>query len=84
MSVNESVELLIKCVQVQFFATQESGSPDSYRDYFVAKNCVSSIASNPPFLKHRQALMRYRQPYGDSANIKLTDKKLTLTNITDK
>ena len=53
--VNQSVVLLMKCVQVQFFATQESGRNFFY---FVAKNCVNSIASNPPFLKLRQALMR--------------------------
>jgi len=54
--VNQSVVLLIKCVQVQFFATQESGRNIFY---FVAKNCVNICASNPPFLKLRQALMRY-------------------------
>ena len=53
--VNQSAVLLMKCVQVQFFATQESGRNFFY---FVAKNCVNSIASNPPFLKLRQALMR--------------------------
>ena len=53
--VNQSVVHLMKCVQVQFFATQESGRNFFY---FVAKNCVNSIASNPPFLKLRQALMR--------------------------
>ena len=53
--VYQSVVLLMKCVQVQFFATQESGRNFFY---FVAKNCVNSIASNPPFLKLRQALMR--------------------------
>ena len=57
--VNQSVVLLMKCVQVQFFATQESGRNFFY---FVAKNCVNGIASNPPFLKLRQALMRYPQP----------------------
>ena len=53
--VNQSVVLLMKCVQVQFFATQESGRNAFY---FVAKNCVNICASNPPFLKLRQALMR--------------------------
>lgn len=53
--VNQTVVLLMKCVQVQFFATQESGRNFFY---FVAKNCVNSCASNPPFLKLRQALMR--------------------------
>ena len=56
--VYQSVVLLMKCVQVQFFATQESGRNFFY---FVAKNCVNGIASNPPFLKLRQALMRYGQ-----------------------
>ena len=59
--VNQSVVLLMKCVQVQFFATQESGRNFFY---FVAKNCVNSIASNPPFLKLRQALMRWQQLFG--------------------
>ena len=66
--VNQRVVLLMKCVQVQFFATQESGRNFFY---FVAKNCVNSIASNPPFLKLRQALMRCLQPFWDTANLKL-------------
>jgi hypothetical protein len=41
--VNQTVVLLMICVQVQFFATQESGRSFYY---FVAKNCVNSIASN--------------------------------------
>ncbi len=41
--VNQTVVLLMKCVQVQFFATQESGRNFFY---FVAKNCVNSIASH--------------------------------------
>ena len=42
--VNQSVVLLMKCVQVQFFATGESGRNFFY---FVAKNCVNICASNP-------------------------------------
>ena len=67
--VNQTVVLLIKCVQVQFFATQESGR-NFY--YFCCKKLREHLCFNPPFLKLRQALMRWRQPYGDSANFELS------------
>ena len=58
--VNQTVVLLMKCVQAKKNATQESGK-NLY--LFVAFFLTNSIASNPPFLKLRQALMRYVQPY---------------------
>ena len=73
--VNQTVVLLMKCVQVQFFATQESGRNFFY---FVAKNCVNICASNPPFLKLRQALMRWRQVLGSLLSLKNTDLKRML------
>ncbi len=53
--VNQTVVLLMKCVQAKKNATEESGK-NLY--LFVAFFLTSSIASNPPFLKLRQALMR--------------------------
>ena len=53
--VNQSVVLLMKCVQAKKNATQESGK-NLY--LFVAFFLTNCIASNPPFLKLRQALMR--------------------------
>ena len=67
--VYQSVVLLMKCVQAKKNATEESGR-NLY--LFVAFFLTNSIASNPPFLKLRQALMRWRQPYGDSANFELS------------
>ena len=53
--VNQTVVLLMKCVQAKKNATEESGK-NLY--LFVAFFLTNSIASNPPFLKLRQALMR--------------------------
>jgi hypothetical protein len=53
--VNQTVVLLMKCVQAKKNATEESGR-NLY--LFVAFFLMNSIASNPPFLKLRQALMR--------------------------
>ena len=69
--VNQTVVLLMKCVQAKKNATEESGK-NLY--LFVAFFLMNSCASNPPFLKLRQALMRYPQPYGDTANFELTAK----------
>jgi len=55
--VYQTVVLLMKCVQAKKNATEESGK-NLY--LFVAFFLTNSIASNPPFLKLRQALMRYR------------------------
>jgi hypothetical protein len=49
----------MKCVQAKKNATEESGK-NLY--LFVAFFLTNSIASNPPFLKLRQALMRCAQP----------------------
>jgi hypothetical protein len=54
--VKQTVVLLMKCVQAKKNATEESGR-NLY--LFVAFFLTNSIASNPPFLKLRQALMRY-------------------------
>jgi hypothetical protein len=43
--LSRSVVLLTKCVQVQFFATQQSGRNFNY---FVAKNCGNITASYAP------------------------------------
>jgi hypothetical protein len=56
--VNQTVVHLMKCVQAKKNATEESGR-NLY--LFVAFFLTNSIASNPPFLKLRQALMRYAQ-----------------------
>ena len=48
---------LMKCVQAKKNATEESGK-NLY--LFVAFFLINSIASNPPFLKLRLSLMRYR------------------------
>jgi len=53
--VNQTVVLLMKCVQAKKNATEESGRNFFY---FVAKNCLNSRVSIPPFLKLRQAPMR--------------------------
>jgi uncharacterized protein YegL len=53
--VNQTVVLLMKCVQAKKNATEESGK-NLY--LFVTFFLTNSIASNPPFLKLRQALMR--------------------------
>ena len=53
--VNQTVVLLMKCVQAKKNATEESGK-NLY--LFVAFFLTNSCASNPPFLKLRQALMR--------------------------
>ena len=58
--VNQNVVLLMRCVQAKKNATEESGR-NLY--LFVAFFLTNSIASNPPFLKLRQALMRCPQPY---------------------
>ena len=56
--VNQTVVLLMKCVQAKKNATEESGK-NLY--LFVAFFLMNSCASNPPFLKLRQALMRWLQ-----------------------
>ena len=53
--VNQTVVHLMKCVQAKKNATEESGRKVYL---FVAFFLTNSIASNPPFLKLRQALMR--------------------------
>ena len=55
--VNQTVVLLMKCVQAKKNATEESGRK---LYLFVAFFLTNSRASNPPFLKLRQALMRKR------------------------
>ena len=57
--VNQSVVHLMKSVQAKKNATEESGK-NLY--LFVAFFLTNSRASNPPFLKLRQALMRYAPP----------------------
>ena len=56
--VNQTVVLLMKCVQAKKNATEESGR-NIY--LFVAFFLTNSRASNPPFLKLRQALMRWTE-----------------------
>ena len=56
--VNQTVVLLMKCVHAKKNATEESGR-NLY--LFVAFFLTNSIASYPPFLKLRQALMRWLQ-----------------------
>ena len=62
----QTFALLMKCVHDKKNATEESGKK---LYLFVAFFLTNSIASNPPFLKLRLSLMRYRICYGDSANL---------------
>ena len=66
--VNQTVVLLMKCVQAKKNATEESGK-NLY--LFVAFFLTNSIASNPPFLKLRQAVMRYTQPFRSEQTVVL-------------
>ena len=65
--VKQTVVLLMKCVQAKKNATparlRHSGGEESGKNLylFVAFFLMNSCASNPPFLKLRQALMRYVQ-----------------------